>query len=135
FLAQVKNADSLLHGARPEGAEATNCELADPNDVDWHLWVLPSADSLRRASVVAEITPRLRTKHAGWTLAKLDRIAHDRMPVRVSGWTLFDPDHPEQLALTRGTLWEIHPITRIEVQVNGSWQVIGSWKPSANAHK
>lgn len=135
FLAQVTNADGLKHGARPEGAEATNCRLTTPTKVDWHLWVLPSADSLRRVSVVAEITPRLRAKHAGWTLAKLDRIAHDRIPVRVSGWTLFDPEHPDQLGQTRGTLWEIHPITRIEVQSNGHWQALEAWQPPGSTHK
>jgi len=135
FLAEVTNADGLKHGARPEGAEATNCKLTTPSKIDWHLWVLPSADSLRRVSVVAEITPRLRAKHAGWTLAKLDRIAHDRIPVRVSGWTLFDPEHPDQLGQTRGTLWEIHPITRIEVQSNGHWQALEAWQPPGSTHK
>jgi hypothetical protein len=28
---------------------------------------------------------------------------------------MLDQEHPDQLGKTRGTLWEIHPIMRIEV--------------------
>jgi hypothetical protein len=130
FLAVVINLDKQRHGARPEGAEATNCGKTSSASIDWHLWVLPAAGASRANAVVAEITPRIRAKHAGWLLSKLDRIAHDGVRVRVSGWSLFDPDHPEQLKATRVTLWEIHPITRFEVNQNGSWVPLDTWKPA-----
>jgi hypothetical protein len=52
--------------------------------------------------------------------------------VRVSGWLMFDPEHWSQMwqysspADTTGTkaritLWEIHPVTRMEVRRNGAW--------------
>jgi hypothetical protein len=34
---------------------------------------------------------------------------------------MLDPEHPEQLGKTRGTLWEIHPVMRIEVRRGGRW--------------
>jgi hypothetical protein len=27
--------------------------------------------------------------------------------IRISGWTTLDPDHPEEVGKSRGTLWEI----------------------------
>ena len=42
-------------------------------------------------------------------------------PVRISGWLLLDPEHRNHLGKYRSTLWEIHPITRIEVMKDGSW--------------
>ena len=42
--------------------------------------------------------------------------------VRISGWLMLDQEHPEQIGKTRGTLWEIHPITRIEVKDANGWR-------------
>ncbi len=35
--------------------------------------------------------------------------------IRVTGWQMFDQEHPEQIGKTRVSRWEIHPITKIEV--------------------
>jgi hypothetical protein len=36
---------------------------------------------------------------------------------------MLDPDHPEEVGKSRGTLWEIHPVMRIETaQADGSWR-------------
>ena len=40
-----------------------------------------------------------------------------------SGWLLFDPVHKGHLGTFRASLWEIHPITKIEVFRNGQWTV------------
>ena len=32
-----------------------------------------------------------------------------------------DPEHPDQISKTRGTIWEIHPIMQIETLKNGAW--------------
>lgn len=42
-------------------------------------------------------------------------------PVRITGWTMLDPEHRNHLNKYRMTLWEIHPITKIEVFRNGEW--------------
>jgi hypothetical protein len=51
-------------------------------------------------------------------------MAKQNQRVRISGWLLFDQEHPEQLGKTRATLWEIHPIIKIETQQNGNWTTI-----------
>jgi hypothetical protein len=42
--------------------------------------------------------------------------------VRISGWLMMDPEHPDQIGNTRGTIWEIHPIMQIEVQESGGFK-------------
>jgi hypothetical protein len=37
----------------------------------------------------------------------------------MTGWLMFDTDHPDQIGKTRGGRWEIHPITTIEVFSGG----------------
>jgi hypothetical protein len=86
------------------------------------VWLTGQADKDRTGAVVVEVTPRGKGKHAAWTEAALNQLAHDNTPVRISGWLLFDQDHYEQLNSTRGTLWEIHPIIQIEVLQNGQWK-------------
>jgi hypothetical protein len=39
---------------------------------------------------------------------------------------MFDPDHRAHLNKYRHTLWEIHPITAIEVMDNRQWKSIES---------
>jgi hypothetical protein len=34
---------------------------------------------------------------------------------------MFDSEHPEQPS-NRATLWEIHPITAVEVEAGGIWR-------------
>jgi len=43
-------------------------------------------------------------------------------PVRMSGWLMLDPEHQDMInSGLRSTLWEIHPITKIEVFKDGQW--------------
>jgi hypothetical protein len=51
--------------------------------------------------------------------------------VRISGWLMYDGQHPEQLPPgtpsqppTRATLWEIHPIMKVEFKQNGVWKTL-----------
>ena len=41
--------------------------------------------------------------------------------VRVSGWLMFDQEHLDKIGTRRLTAWEIHPITKIEIQRLGLW--------------
>jgi hypothetical protein len=113
--------EGYLAGAKEEGPESPNCHGADSRYRDWHLWLTGSPTDDRRRSVVVETTPRVRASHPRWRLEPLKRVARAHQPVRISGWLLFDPEHPDQLDRTRGTLWEIHPIMRIDVRRRGSW--------------
>ena len=45
----------------------------------------------------------------------------------VSGWLMLDPEHPDQVGKTRGTIWEIHPVMRMEVEQQGRWVPLDSY--------
>ena len=104
-----------------EGPESTNCHGADASFRDFHVWLSKAAGEDRTHSIVVEMTPAARTQHRNWTTDILNRLVRDRQRVRVSGWLLLDPDHPDQVGKTRGTIWEIHPIMRFEAQQGGKW--------------
>jgi len=105
---------------RHEGPESPNCH--DAQSRDYHTWLAASAGTLsdRSASMIVEFTPRVVARNGGWTDAALLRLTGHR--VRVSGWLMLDQEHPEQVGKTRGTLWEIHPVTGVQVDDNGTWQ-------------
>jgi hypothetical protein len=107
--------------AKQEGPEATNCHGAEAKFRDWHVWLAAAPGKDRRHSIVVETTPAIRALHPEWSLGTIHRLVRDSSLVRVSGWLMFDPDHPEQLGKTRGTLWEIHPVMRIEVRNRTRW--------------
>ena len=111
-------------GAKVEGPESTNCHGAESKFRDWHLWLASSPGKDRRRSIVVETTPVIRARHPEWKLGKIRQLVHDSTLVRVSGWLMLDPEHPDQLHKSRGTLWEIHPVMRIEVQQGGKWMDI-----------
>jgi hypothetical protein len=123
-----------LKGVKSEGAEATNCKFTDAAGVDFHSWLVDAADKDqdRSFSAVAEFTPRWRQSNPAWTLAALQKLVTDGAQVRISGWRLFDYEHPEQLPAnnaknpTRSTLWEIHPITMVEVATQAGWVELGA---------
>ncbi len=107
---------------RKQGAESTNC--GSTTSVDWHFWISAERGQLQAQSVVAEPTPRVLDVHPNWRpfLRSHKLYAEGDEPrIRLVGWLLFDQDHPEQLLVHRGTLWEIHPVTRIEVWDGSQW--------------
>jgi len=118
----------FLAGVKKEDLESCNCH--DSVRVDYHLWLVQSPGQKRSKSMVIEISPRMLDDHPDWP--RLVRIAWHQGH-RVSGWRTWDQEHHEQLTghtnhngtvthASRATLWEIHPIHRIEVQTNdGSW--------------
>jgi hypothetical protein len=101
--------------------ESTNCHFANPDEVDWHVPFAEHTGDAEATSVVIETTPRIRKSHPNWTPEKLASWVGSQAPVRVSGWTLFDPEHRAHLGKFRSTLWEVHPVIKIEVFKNGQW--------------
>jgi hypothetical protein len=101
--------------------EATNCRWKKSTEVDWHMALTSTAGSGEKEALVVETTPRIRRHHPRWTKAALDPWVDADQPVRISGWVMLDPDHRGHLQRYRATLWEIHPITRIEVFEDGQW--------------
>jgi hypothetical protein len=135
YAGQPVAVEGYLLGAVKSGVEACNCGSSNKEDVDFHIWLYDKrldhepgdAAPERKDSIVVEMTARVRAHHPGWTVPRLKNVAKQRLPVRVSGWTFFDPEHPEQITgtsnhpKTRKTLWEVHPIMQLEVQQSGSW--------------
>jgi hypothetical protein len=123
-LANWENRGVILEGCllrvKQEGPESCNCR--DETKRDYHLWIAASAEDSRDRSVIAEVSPRLLPSHPNWRLRILTRLAKDRVRVRVSGWMMWDQEHPDQVGQTRGTQWEIHPIHKIEVWSGGRWR-------------
>jgi len=117
--------EGYLALARLEGPEACNCESKDKAMRDIHVWLTADPGPDRSEAVIVEVTPRIRAKHSAWALAALLKLAKDETNVRISGWLLLDQEHPEQLGQTRGTLWEIHPVMKIEVKKGGDWVELG----------
>jgi len=117
-----------LAGGKESGAESTNCGQTSNDMVDWHIWFVRNAGDGREFSIVVEPTPRSRANHQ-WTLAKISSVVANQERVRISGWVFFDPEHPDQIGKTRGTLWEIHPVMQIEVWQDSAWVPLDSYQP------
>lgn len=110
-----------IAAVKVEGKESTNCGWTKPSEVDWHVPLVGQAGQGEPNAIVVETTPRIRFFHPKWTVAVLKQYQANQTPVRISGWLMFDPDHPKHLGKYRTTLWEVHPITKIEASVNGQW--------------
>jgi len=107
--------------ARLSGPESPNCHGDDDTDRDHHIWMVKNPNDDREQSIVIEPTPRVKAKHPNWTTENFNRVARDKLRLRVSGWLMMDPEHPIEIGKTRGTIWEIHPIMQVEVQQQGRW--------------
>lgn len=106
YLVHVKN--------YPSGIEATNCNLKEDKNNDWHL-VLQKNKTINdeRQSITAEVTPRIRPN--GWTLKKVRKLARDRAYVKFVGYLFLDTQHLNGKEPKRITHWEIHPVTSFKV--------------------
>ncbi len=41
--------------------------------------------------------------------------------LRISGWLLYDLEHTGAIGTQRASVWDVHPITKIEVNQNNTW--------------
>jgi len=89
--------------------------------VDWHIYLSDTADldDISQA-VIVETTPRTRPLHK-WKKTDLDKVVNKNAPVRISGWLMYDFEHTDVIGTQRASVWEVHPITKIEVQQNNTW--------------
>jgi hypothetical protein len=108
--------------ARKEGKESCNGD--DTNYVDFHLWIADSFVKVEDGSLIAEAIPYWKEQFPKWMIDTFQTMAFRNVQVRISGWIMWDEDHPEQLGKSRASLWEIHPITKFEYYSNGSWQTL-----------
>jgi hypothetical protein len=104
--------------------EGTNCKFSKVSETDIHIAFVGQQGDGERDSVVVETTPRFLKSHLRWTKAVLTPYLNQDIPVRISGWLMLDPDHRAHLNKYRHTLWEIHPITAIEVLDGTHWKPV-----------
>ena len=117
--------EGVVVGVKAGGIESVNCHARDLPHRDTHIELAldPSASPNQR--VIVEVTPRWREKMAviaDWsTLALKQQLLGHR--VRIIGWLFDDLEHtpeaensnPGGAGNWRATVWEIHPITGIQV--------------------
>jgi hypothetical protein len=101
--------------------EGTNCNFNKVGDVDTHIALVANVGDGEKGSIVIEWTPRFLKAHPNSTKSKLLPWLDSDNPVRVTGWLMVDPDHVNHLGRYRGTLWELHPITKFEVYRDGQF--------------
>jgi len=116
-----------LAGVAKEEGEACNC--GSKEFVDYHMWLVEKPKQKRYRSMVIELSPRLLAAHPTWP-ERARRAWRNGAHLRISGWRTWDQEHPEQLHdtakrhATRKTLWEIHPVHMIEIEVGDRWKKI-----------
>lgn len=117
--------------------EATNCHALDDAGVDWHVTLVRDPADPKSNGIVVETTPRVRANGHPWTPDMLSSAVANGDSVRISGWLLYDPEHfaqttnydparPPKGLTVRATLWEVHPVTKIEVfdRATGAWRTL-----------
>lgn len=118
FLSNKINVENKSPG------ESTNCNLLSLEEVDWHIYLTKSPRQLIKTAIIVETTPRTRPLHQ-WDKSVLDGFVNTNTRVRISGWLMYDFQHTGLIGKERATVWEIHPITRIEAaDANGGWKDI-----------
>ena len=106
--------------------ESTNCHLTNLDEVDWHMYLTNQPAQGIASAIIVETTPRTRPLHT-WDQNKLSQLIDSNTKVRISGWLMYDWQHIGVVGTQRATVWEVHPITRIETQDSGgNWQNVES---------
>jgi hypothetical protein len=119
FLAAVKPQGRYQRG------EQTNCGFTGEDNTDWHVALTRSYRGHEADALVVEPTPRFKRRHPNWRADLLrpwtgsERQRRDS--VRITGFLFYDPDHANHLGRYRRTMWELHPVARIELFENGAW--------------
>lgn len=99
---------------------AEPCNCGGKAGYDWHFWIGESYQASRKSSIIAEATPRVRARERGFDWKRFATLAGVAKKVRLTGWIFLDNDHHLDDS-DRATLWEIHPITRVDVQGKHGW--------------
>lgn len=108
----------FLLGAHSGSPETCNCKLSGEANNDYHINIVERPSDRLTSSIVVEMTPKIRANIPEWTLATINGLVTDpnNPPlVRVSGYLLFDSEHVSRSGGERATIWEVHPVTKLEV--------------------
>jgi len=113
--------------ARLSLPDSTNCHSKTRREIHLYIGGSPSQSNMEpegliAQSVVVELTPGGQDLHPAWRLQNLVDLLKSHKKIRVSGWPLYDSLDKNFLGKSRGTLWEIEPVTKIEVWKEGQWR-------------
>ncbi|HET6400875.1 MAG TPA: hypothetical protein VFH95_05685 [Candidatus Kapabacteria bacterium] len=111
-----------LIAVRESGPES--CNGYSDSLRDFHIWIADNPNAWKADAVIAEMTPRWKSVHSEWQLHELERLAERHAKVRASGWLMWDEEHPDEVGKSRGTQWEVHPVTNFEVNSGGEWETL-----------
>lgn len=125
FIDQYEGIPVMVEGyilnIREDLPDPANCNRANGSSLDWQISFAANPRDDRSQAVIVEVTPRVRLDHK-WTIDLIHSVfMGDHLPMRISGWLYFDPEHPDDVGQIRATLWEIQPVMQIEVFQNGRW--------------
>jgi hypothetical protein len=112
--------EGRLIAVKSQGDESCNC--GSTTDTDFHIALGKTKTSKEKNCIVVEISPRLIPTHPNWNQEKLQRLEERKDKIRVSGWMLWDANHPDHLGKFRASLWEVHPIHRFEWKDGNTWR-------------
>ena len=119
----------FVYDVKVGGVETCNCHYADTVHQDTHIELVPTeSDTSSKKKVIVEITPRMRKalgKMVDWSTPTLQKTILHKW-IKVKGWVLYDSEHAleswnidptNKLGRKnwRATVWEVHPITSLEV--------------------
>ena len=109
-----------LSHAKESGSEACNGK----SDIyhDFHIWITQSPGEDKRNGIIVEAIPYWKEQFPSWQLDAFEKLASENAKVRVSGWLLWDEEHGDEVGKSRGSLWEIHPVTKFEISSGGKWE-------------
>lgn len=144
FVLDAKHDDTFPFGFKGEGVNCKN-SLLEWNDI--HVALGKTASARECASATAEIIPHFRP--AVWdridsnacTVSHVtDPLPVKRLRVKITGQLFFDGSHkPSPCSASAGggnplrrSVWEIHPVYKIEVFDGGSFIPFETW--AANQH-
>ncbi len=99
------------------GAEPVNCNST--TYVNYHLWISDNASDPPVLGMTVVLTPRVLVNRPGWTTQTIKNLVGHF--VQVSGWLVFNNEPAPQLNVARATLWEIHPVMHLSVDVKSKW--------------
>jgi hypothetical protein len=119
------------------GVETCNCKSNDPQYMDTHIYLGPTPNAPHNQCIIVEVTPRLRELMAqqgvNWSTQTLigSLTGHH---VQVTGWMFDDSEHKDASEVDnpggkgnwRASVWEIHPVTGIQILDSSEADIIGS---------
>jgi hypothetical protein len=103
-------------------SEPESCNGKSDSLRDYHIWISDAPTQDKSMGAIVEVTPRFKVIHPEWRLHYFKRLAEQHARVRVTGWLMWDEEHPNEVGHSRATQWEVHPVTNVEVASGSGWR-------------